>query len=96
MTAGEVPHPGLAAEADPRIAVMSLVEFRLSRIAEIAVALQPLAAFEVRKMELAPAHAITGDAVIHPFGVLKSVGHRVVVTVVVVDADTIWCARRSR
>jgi len=54
---------------------------------------------QVREVKLAPAHAVTADAVIHPLGVGKPVGQRVVQPVIVVDAyvgTPLGSARRFR
>src|SRR5664280_606525 len=55
-----------------------LVELDLAGVAAIAVALHAfLAALVVGEVELAPAHAVQADAVIHLLRVLKSVGQRI-------------------
>ena len=54
-----------------------------------------LAALEVGKVELTPAHAVAGDVVLYLVRVLKPVGHGVVQSVIFVDAHvgTPFCAR---
>src|ERR1700737_4826327 len=63
------------------------VEFGPARITVIAMALyRLLAAFHARKVELAPTHAVAGDAAVHLVGVLKPAGHCIMQAVTVVDA----------
>jgi hypothetical protein len=46
-----------------------------------------LAALHMGEMQLPPAHAVGGNAMIHPVGVLEAIGQAVVQAVVAVDTD---------